>query len=170
MDAEPRVNEDNSISLSVSSALSIPDEGFQWDTVHVEAPTQLTFDNVGDVFIGLFVGREDIQFTDNKGQEQEFQQLNFLVNDEPFAINAGFDLKRGFKGIADGTMVRIQLRKLVDVGQRDMLKSYRVDVAKPAAQPVTRRAPRDTAQAMAERVTGVRDTARTQDDQSEIPF
>ena len=133
MSPDPTANEDNSISLSTSSALSLPDEGFQWETVHTEAATQLTFDTVNDTFIGLYIGQEEIVFTNKKGLEDDFTQLNFLVGDEPYAINAGYDLLRGMKNVPPNTFVRIQLRKLVDVGQQSPLKSYRVDVAGPGA-------------------------------------
>jgi hypothetical protein len=160
---DPRVNDDTSVSLSVSSGLSMTDEGFQWETAHIEAPTQLTFDTVGDTFIGLYIGQETVEF-EFKGKPDSFVQLSFLVGDEPYAINAGYDLLRGFKGIPDNTYVRIQLRKLVDVGQQSPLKSYRVDVAKPPTAGGKR-----PAATMAERVTGLRDAqTRTLDD--EPPF
>lgn len=131
---QAHVNDDGSISISASAMNSLPDSGYTWDTVHVEAPTQITFDAVGDTFVGLYVSKEVIEFTGKRGDE-EFTQMRFLVDDEPYAINAGYDLERGFKGIPTGVIVRIQLRKLVDVGQATPLKSYRVDVAQPARLP-----------------------------------
>jgi hypothetical protein len=148
----PTVNADDSISLSVSTALSLPDEGFQWETVHTERATQLTFDNVDDTFIGLYIGQEVIEFEGKRGLQEEFTQLNFLVGDEPFAINAGYDLLRGFKGVQPNTFVRVQLRKLVDVGQQSPLKSYRVDVAtRPASD-------RPVSEAMARSMRDAQDT------------
>jgi hypothetical protein len=164
MGPDPRVNDDSSVSLSLSSGLSLPDEGFEWETAHIEAPTQLTFDTVGDTFIGLYVGQETVEF-EFKGKPDSFVQLSFLVGDEPFAINAGYDLLRGFKGIPDNTYVRIQLRKLVDVGQQSPLKSYRVDIAKPP-RPSKASA---RAEDIAARVTGTRNAHR-EDLPAEPPF
>jgi hypothetical protein len=166
MGTDPRINEDDSISLSVSSAVSLPDNGFDWETEHIEAPTQITFDAIGDTFIGLYIGQEIVEFEGKRGNKETFTQLSFLVGDEPYAINAGYDLMRGFKGIPDNTVVRIQLRKLVDVGQQSPLKSYRVDVAKPSSPAVR---PSRSAQDIAARVTGAR-KEYTEDTPLEPPF
>lgn len=136
MDNPARVNDDGSISINANAVTSVPDAGFQWETAHVEAPTQITFDTLGDTFIGLYISKEEIEFQGKKGTE-DFTQLRFLVGDEPYAINAGYDLVRGFKNIPTGVYVRIQLRKLVDVGQQTPLKSYRVDVAPNPSNSVT---------------------------------
>jgi hypothetical protein len=107
---------------------------FQWETVHTEAPQQVTFDTVGDTLIAEYLGKEVINFEDKKGEAQSFTQLKFRVNDEIFVVNAGYDLLSAYADIPAHTITRTQLRSLVDVGQNDPMKSYRVDVAKqPAA-------------------------------------
>jgi hypothetical protein len=177
METDPRVNDDDSVSVTTSSDVSLPDEGFQWETVHTEAPTQITFDNVGDTFIGLYIGKETVEFEvktgKNKGDMEEFTQLSFLVKDEPYAINAGYDLLRGFKNIPENTYVRIQLRKMVDVGQQSPLKSYRVDIARPPKEdqpPV--KSSRANAEDIARRVTGARDASNVTPDGQDVkaPF
>jgi hypothetical protein len=174
MSPDPTVNDDNSVSVTTSADVSLPDEGFQWETVHTEAPTQIVFENVGDTFIGLYIGKEVVEFEvksgKNKGDMEEFTQLSFLVNDEPYAINAGYDLVRGFKNIPENTYVRIQLRKMVDVGHQSMLKSYRVDIAKMPSETRTDK-PSTRAEDIARRVTGARDARNvTPDANGEPPF
>jgi hypothetical protein len=160
MSADPSVNEDGSVSLPVGAVSLIDHTSYEWETVHTEAATQLTFNEVGDTFIGLYIGQETVEFTDKRGLEQDFTQLNFLVGDEPFAINAGYDLVRGFKGIQPSTVVRIQLRKLVDVGQQSPLKSYRVDVAGKASGGAGA-SPNPVSEAIARRVHDLKDTQDT---------
>lgn len=106
-----------------------PDD-FEWETVHTEAPNQVTLDTIGDTFIGEYLGPEVIKFIDKDGEPAQFTQLRYRVHDEIFVINAGYDLLQAYKDVPKGTITRTQLRVLVDVGQPSPMKSYRVDWAK----------------------------------------
>lgn len=102
----------------------------EWETVHIESGTQVLFENIGDTFIGKYVGKEVIPFVDKRGTDLTLVQLQFLVRDEPFFINAGYDLRKACEGLEPGKMTRIQLRQLVDTGAPEPMKSYRIDVAR----------------------------------------
>lgn len=106
------------------------DSQFEWETVHTESPDQIVFENIGDTFIGEYLGQETITFQNKKGVEESFVQLLFKVHDQFFVCNAGYDLLKAYEGIPPHTVTRTQLRTLVDVGQESPMKSYRVDQAK----------------------------------------
>ena len=105
------------------------DENFEWTTVHHEAGTQITFDAIGDTFIGIYRGMDEIRFVNRDGEEQSFTQILWTVGDEKFSTNAGYDLRVAYKDVPVGVMTRTQLLKFVDVGQASEMKSYRVDQA-----------------------------------------
>lgn len=114
------------------STVGYADTGFEWTTVHHEAGTQITFDEIGDTFIGIYTGMDTVNFVDRDGEEKSFTQINWRVGDESFVTNAGYDLVVAYKDVPANSMTRTQLLKLVDVNQASPMKSYRVDVA-PAA-------------------------------------
>lgn len=100
---------------------------FQWEIAHEESPDQIVFDTIGDEYVGLYLGQETIEFADKRsGEAKEFVQLRFRDPVGLRVINAGYDLLQAFAKIAPGTMCRVVLMKLVDVGQNDPMKSYRV--------------------------------------------
>lgn len=107
---------------------------FQWSNVHEEAPDQVLFENIGDKFVGLYLGSEVIEFEDSKGDHQEFTQLKFRIPAGPVVINAGYELREAFKSIAPESMVRIELIKFVKIrNQQSPMSSFRVDVAQARA-------------------------------------
>lgn len=99
-----------------------------WVNVHEEAADQLVFDTIGDEYIGMYTGSEEIA-PDEDSPEDTFTQLRFRDDDGAKVVNAGFELKKAFSKIEPHTRVRITLVKFVDVGQPSPMKSYRVDVA-----------------------------------------
>jgi hypothetical protein len=123
--------------VNVGTTLGLPAENYQWETVHTESPDQVTFDDIGDTFIGEYLGFEVIHFVDRDDLDKEFTQLKWRVGDQHYVMNAGYDLLKAF-GINDAgepaiplkSICRVQLRTLVDVGQQSPMKSYRVDVAR----------------------------------------
>lgn len=107
------------------------DSDYEWENIQEERPDQIVFDTRGDVYTGMYLRSEIITFTDNKGEEKEFTQLNFRDPGGLKSINAGHELREAFKNIPPNSMVRIELKKFVNTGEQSDMKSYRIDVAKP---------------------------------------
>ena len=116
---------------------------YEWDTVHTEAPDQLEFTTKGDTYIGKYEGHEIIFTSPETDPDEWFLQLKFSDPDGTKVLNAGYELRTTFVDIsgegrsvtgkdmiAPGTVTRIQLRKLVDIGQPSPMKSYQVDTAR----------------------------------------
>jgi hypothetical protein len=103
---------------------------YEWDTVHEEAPDQISFDDIGDTYVGVYQGSELITFTNKKGEDLEFTQLRFRDVDGTKVTNAGFELRDAFSKIEPGTMVKVVLAKMVDVGQESHMKSFNVATAR----------------------------------------
>lgn len=129
----------------VATVLGESPEGIEWETHHVEAATQVKFDNVGDKLIGKYAGHDVIYPDPEKHPEKFFIQLKWVLHSgEAVFVNAGYDLANAYTTTTydtDGTptvkdkvelgvWTATELRKLVDVDQNDPMKSYRVDVAK----------------------------------------
>lgn len=131
--------------VEVAQVLGEAPENIEWETAHVEAATQIKFDNVGDKLIGKYAGHDLIYPEPDKHPEKWFIQLKWvLASGEAVYVNAGYDLANAYTQttydadsiptvtdrIPLGTWTATELRKLVDVDQNDPMKSYRVDVAK----------------------------------------
>lgn len=118
---------------------------FEWETAHVEAADQITFDTIGDLLIGIYAGHEIIYPDPDKDPTKFFIQLKWTVPGGAVFTNAGFELRNAYTStvfnaegspvvtdkIPTGSMTRNELKKLVDVDQQSEMKSFRVDVAKP---------------------------------------
>jgi hypothetical protein len=118
---------------------------FEWETIHVEAPDQVEFTEIGDKLIGRYAGHEVIYPDPAKKPEEFFIQLRWTIPTGSVFVNAGYELRNiytettydseGRPSVTDkvalGTMTVNELKKFVDVDQNDPMKSYRVDIAKP---------------------------------------
>jgi hypothetical protein len=107
-------------------------EAFDWDIQHEESPDQILFTKIGDEYVGLLLGHEVIGFEDKKGDHQEFTQWRFRDPGGITVINGGYELNTELAKVPLESMVRIRLMKLVDVGQNDPMKSYRIWTARRA--------------------------------------
>jgi hypothetical protein len=103
----------------------------EWSTVDDGTqPTMITFDVIGDTFIGIKVRSK--QITDpNKGDTwTQFQftgQSPAEVNGEFCAINASVRLAESLKEVPDGALTRIEFTETVPIkGQKDPMKLYSV--------------------------------------------
>lgn len=115
------------------SVVGYDESQFEWETVHEEAPDQIIFEEIGDTYIGMFLGAEEITFTDKNGENQTFTRLRFRDNDGLKVINAGYELREAYAKIPPPVVTRTELKKKVDVGQEKPMLSYRIDQAKPKA-------------------------------------
>jgi hypothetical protein len=123
-------------NIEPGSVVGFDPQAFDWDIQHEESPDQIVFNTIGDEFAGLYLGAETIHFTRTvKGEEvpDEFVQHRFRGPEGIIVVNGGYELNTELAKIAPDTMVRIKLMKLVDVGQNDPMKSYRIWTARPRA-------------------------------------
>lgn len=117
--------------------VGIPDVGFEWETVHVEAARQISFTDDGDIYIGLLVECEWIDANSAKPDEPEdlFLQAKFEDPDGVSAINCGYELRTYFAPRDEidkslyGYVYRIERRRTVDVGQASDMVSFRIQRA-----------------------------------------
>lgn len=106
----------------------------EWETVQTEAGDQVEFNEIGDTFVGLYVGYDNIEFEDPKHGPQEFRQLHFRGLDDPenqlYDINAGYRLRQASEKLTPGQVVRIVYVKDLPTGEASDMKEYRIDVRK----------------------------------------
>lgn len=129
-----------------ASAIGYADSpDFEWETAHVEAGDQVVFDAIGDLLIAVYAGHEIIYPDMEKTPLEFFVQLHWTVPGGSVFANAGHDLTVAYvelaynadgslashiDKVAPGSMTRNEMRKTVDTGKNDPMKSFRVDVAK----------------------------------------
>lgn len=123
-----------------STVAIVENTATEWDMVREESPDKIVFDEVGDMLIGRFVGREIITVeATEKEPESQFTVLTWrdcLVNGEKMdyvANNAGFALEKAFAGLDFGVITRVTLIKKTDVGQASKMNDFRVEVARNSA-------------------------------------
>jgi hypothetical protein len=136
-------------TVDAAQVVGYQDDGsYQWETVHVEAADQIVFDTAGDLYIGVYAGHEIIYPNVNdpnpKKAAEWFVQLKWTDPAGAKFTNAGYELRNcytettfdaeGRPTVTDkipvGSMTRNELMKFVDVDQQDLMKSFRVDVAR----------------------------------------
>jgi hypothetical protein len=105
----------------------------EWETVAEESGSPIRFENVGDIFVGVFNGIRHIVPPKATKPEDEFDQLLFRdAEGNGRTINAGYKLLEAFGNIEVEKKVRITRVPDVpmnDPGKNDM-KDYRVEVAR----------------------------------------
>lgn len=109
-----------------TSILAVP-EGLEWTTARHESPTQVVFDTPGDLYVGVYVGKEVVEFEDKKGEQQTFTVIHWKDDDGPKATNASWALLDAYKDIPVGAITRNLYVKDLDVGQQSALKDFAVD-------------------------------------------
>lgn len=102
-------------------------ESWEWDTVAKESPFQVTFEEVGEVFIGKYTGTETI----TPDKDDPFDVLTFEDSrGKRYSISPSYKLVRAFAGIDNGSWCRITFVALIDTGNKQPMKDFRVDVKK----------------------------------------
>lgn len=105
--------------------------GLQFETVVEEAGLPIEFENVGDSFVGEYLGATEIDPTGNP--EDAFTQHKFRDDQGRVrVVNGGYKLNVGLEVVGEGAIVRITRADDVpmsDAGKNPM-KDYRIDVAK----------------------------------------
>lgn len=94
-----------------------------WNVVS-EPRTKIVFDTIGDEWEGFYEGPETI-IDPNTGEEMEY--LNFRdQHGEAFTISAGYDLKRAFERVSQGTYSKIILVSMVPSKKGNDVKLHKV--------------------------------------------
>jgi hypothetical protein len=107
-------------------------EDWEWETVHDESPTLVTFDTIGDEFIGQKKGTKFIEQPPGpKGEDNSFTIFLFRgTNGELYGIYESYAMTEGMKKVPDDAWVRIKFVSEVDVKQGNPMKNLRFDVKK----------------------------------------
>jgi len=111
-------------------------EGWQWDTVAEGAAIKVIFEEIGDEFIGLKLGKKHIDREPSaNGQDQSFDLWEFRGRDgDLYAINNSYALEEALEDVPDGMWCRIiYVRDVVTAKSKSNdkyndMKSYKVDV------------------------------------------
>lgn len=112
---------------------------FDFERVHDEAGDKLVFEEVGDTYIGEYLGQDIITFTrpdEKTGEpvEESFLQVRFMDPSGPKVLNAGYELEKFFTETppAKHSIVRLVLANKVDMGKgKNPMTSFAIDVATP---------------------------------------
>lgn len=108
-------------------------ENWEWDIVKEAAAIKVIFDEIGDVFIGKYAGKE---FVENEpsadGKDRSFWNFNFTGTDgELYAVPESYDLIEKMEDIEPGVWVRLEyVRDVKTARNLNPLKSFRVSVRK----------------------------------------
>jgi hypothetical protein len=107
--------------------LALP-ANMEWQTEVSESGTVIDFPQVGDQFVGLFIGRQIAKGRDGG----EFKILQFIGPDKlPYQHNAGAKLEAAFEEIPTQSLVRITRTPDIDTGRPSAMRDFRIDVAVP---------------------------------------
>lgn len=100
-----------------------------FEVVDRGAATTVTFDNIGDAFVGIYEYTTLVEVTDKKtGEIEKIAQAMFTGADgNPYCIFPGASLERGLRRLTGGDWVRITYERDVPTGQPSPMKSYVVE-------------------------------------------
>lgn len=104
----------------------------EWETVAEESGSPIDFDEVGDSFIGHYLGSEIIA-PEGWKEEDYFTQHRFRDGDGNVrTINGGYKLNEALPKVTHGAKVRITRTPNVEMSDagKNPMKDYRVEVAK----------------------------------------
>lgn len=105
-----------------------------FETVVEESGAPIDFTEVGSVFIGEYLGPEEIDPTGK--EEDQFTQHKFRDDDGAVrVVNGGYKLNVGLEGVGKGAIVRITRTNDVPMSDpgKNPMKDFRIEVAKGTA-------------------------------------
>ena len=113
-----------------TSTTTSPTPADEWSTVSEarEPEIKLTFDVIGEVFIGEYLGTRT-----QPGNDGNYVQYRFRGEDgDVYFLNPLANIREAFESgkIRAGSRVRITYVDDQDTGQRSPMKIFKVDVAK----------------------------------------
>ena len=109
-----------------------------FETVVEESGAPILFENIGDVFVGMYLGAVEIRPTEN--DEDSFLQHKFRDSAGAVrVINGGYKLNVGLETVESDTVVRITRAADVPMSDpgRNPMKDYRIEAAKGSTAPTT---------------------------------
>ena len=110
-----------------------PDD-WEFETVAEAAPTRVLFDQIGDVFIGKYMGREFVKIDEpsSDGKDQSFYLHLFKGYDgDTYSVNNSYDLDEKMEDVEQGTWVRLTYKRDVKTSRGlNAMKSFQVDKRK----------------------------------------
>lgn len=114
--------------------------GTEWTTVSEDAgepEIKIVFDTIGDEFeADLYLGMRSL---DN--EQGSYQQARFEKDGEIYFTNANWSLRNGLKNVRPGTgPIKLTFSSETDTGQRNPMRNFTVQVAKPKGVTNARRA------------------------------
>lgn len=117
--------------IDESLVTTAPDE-WEFETVAEESAITVIMEEVGDSFVGQYVGEEHIApDNDSAKQFEPFDRYTFRGRDNRmYALNQSYKLSRAMDGVAEGQWVRITLVKFIPSSKGNDIKDYRVEVRK----------------------------------------
>jgi len=96
---------------------------WEWDVVQKESPIGVTFDTIGDEFIGMFTGKEHI----TPDKDEPFDLLTFEDSrGKRYSMSPSYKLDRAFAAMPEGTWCRIVYVADIDTGNKQPMKDFRV--------------------------------------------
>jgi hypothetical protein len=105
-------------------------DNIQWTTVSTDESqseeTKVVFEDIGDVFIGTYLGMREIDSESGKYKQARFKDEKGVI----YFINANYDLRQGLKDVRVNALVRIEFTSEVDTGQAQPMKCYRVQTGR----------------------------------------
>lgn len=109
----------------------------EWETVVEESPQVVVFDEVGDQFIGTYVGIEHVEPEDQPYDKDHKDYVSFdryLFRDQEgtlVGVNESYKLgQQMVTKLKEGKLTRITLTKLIPSKKGNDLKDFKVEVAK----------------------------------------
>lgn len=112
---------------------SAPEE---WVTVDEGAPTMVSLDTVGDVFVGRYIGMVEIV---NPNDNETWKQYRFHMEDthggdftvgELVGINGTYSLDSAMPKVPEGALVRLENMKEIPTKKGNPMHSYKVQYKK----------------------------------------
>jgi hypothetical protein len=84
----------------------------------VSAESQIVFENIGDEFIGTFMGMDRL--------DSGVWQAHFTKDGEDFFTNAGYDLRRKLQKVPVKALTRMKFVDELDTGQETKMRIFDV--------------------------------------------
>lgn len=106
-----------------------PDD-WEWDTVAEESAIGVVFEQIGETFIGQYIGRETI--TPDGPDAEPFDRFVFRARDgKRYAINVSYKLAEAMTKVQPDQWTKITYVADVPTGRKlNPMKDFRVDVRK----------------------------------------
>lgn len=103
----------------------------EWTTVSEDAgdpETKIVFDTLGDEFVAdIYLGMRELS-----NEQGSYQQARFEKDGEIYFTNANYSLRNGLKNVRSGTgPIKLTFSSETDTGQRNPMRNFTVQVAKP---------------------------------------